>query len=67
MHMILKLLQPPQDDTTMRPPLSALTTTAYNPYPPAALSRYASDATLNPLKPNTLSTAYHPYAQVLDL
>ncbi|MBW0539377.1 hypothetical protein O181_079092 [Austropuccinia psidii MF-1] len=52
--MILTLLQPPQDDTMMPPPISALTTpyastpSPYHPYAPTARSRYASDATLNP-------------------
>ncbi|MBW0510856.1 hypothetical protein O181_050571 [Austropuccinia psidii MF-1] len=51
---ILMLLQPPQDETMMPPPISALTTPyasaplPYHPYAPAAHSRYASDATLNP-------------------
>ncbi|MBW0528829.1 hypothetical protein O181_068544 [Austropuccinia psidii MF-1] len=45
----LTLLQPPQDETMMLPPISTLTTpAAYNFYAPAAPSRYASEATLNP-------------------
>ncbi|MBW0551904.1 hypothetical protein O181_091619 [Austropuccinia psidii MF-1] len=57
--LILMLLQPPQDETTMPPPISALTTpyasaaplffsAAYSSYASAAPSIYASDATLNP-------------------
>ncbi|MBW0539269.1 hypothetical protein O181_078984 [Austropuccinia psidii MF-1] len=45
--MILTLLQRSQDETTMHPPIYTLTT-PYNPYAPAAPSRYASNATLNP-------------------
>ncbi|MBW0490895.1 hypothetical protein O181_030610 [Austropuccinia psidii MF-1] len=70
--LILTLLQPPQNETTMLPPISALTTpyasaprlffyAAYNYYAPMAPSRYASDTTLNPPY-----IAYHPYAQILD-
>ncbi|MBW0494989.1 hypothetical protein O181_034704 [Austropuccinia psidii MF-1] len=47
--MILTLLQPPQDEITMPPPISALTTPyAYNSYAPTVPSRYSSDTTLNP-------------------
>ncbi|MBW0491163.1 hypothetical protein O181_030878 [Austropuccinia psidii MF-1] len=57
--LMLMLLQRPQDETTMLPPSlpSPLLTllnpllifsTAYNSYAPAAPSRYASNAVLNP-------------------
>ncbi|MBW0533904.1 hypothetical protein O181_073619 [Austropuccinia psidii MF-1] len=56
--IILMLLQPPQDETTI-PPLTILT-----------LPRRPQDMPLTlpstPLMPNPLSTSYHPYAQVLD-
>ncbi|MBW0525428.1 hypothetical protein O181_065143 [Austropuccinia psidii MF-1] len=47
--LIFTLLQRPQYETKMPPPISDLTTpSAYNSYAPVEPSRYASDATLNP-------------------
>ncbi|MBW0473550.1 hypothetical protein O181_013265 [Austropuccinia psidii MF-1] len=68
--MILALLQPPQDETTTPPPSlpspPLIFSASSHAYAPVAPSRYASNTTLNPLTPNPLSAAYHPYAQVLD-
>ncbi|MBW0492494.1 hypothetical protein O181_032209 [Austropuccinia psidii MF-1] len=69
--MILMFLQPPQDETTTPPPISALTTALSSPLLSIlTLPRCPQDVPptppLTPLMPNPLSTAYHPYAQVLD-
>ncbi|MBW0535385.1 hypothetical protein O181_075100 [Austropuccinia psidii MF-1] len=58
--LILMLLQPPQDETTMPPSIFSCLLLLWRPQdmpltPPSA-----------PLTPNPLSAAYHPYAQVLD-
>ncbi|MBW0487840.1 hypothetical protein O181_027555 [Austropuccinia psidii MF-1] len=70
--MILTLLHPFQDETTTLPPISALTTPALSslPLPILALPWRPQDMPptppSTPLTPNSLSSAYPPYAQVLD-
>ncbi|MBW0593170.1 hypothetical protein O181_132885 [Austropuccinia psidii MF-1] len=68
--LILKLLQPPQDETKMPPPISTLTTPTFSSLPLTILMlpQRPQDVPLRPpstpLTPNPLSSAYHPYAQV---
>ncbi|MBW0518501.1 hypothetical protein O181_058216 [Austropuccinia psidii MF-1] len=65
--MILMLLQPPQDETSTPPPISALSSL---PLPILTLPWRPQDMPPMPpstsLTPNPLSAAYRPYAQVLD-
>ncbi|MBW0505798.1 hypothetical protein O181_045513 [Austropuccinia psidii MF-1] len=69
--LILTLLQPPEGETTMAPPISALATPSCSSLPLTILTLpwLPQDIPLmppsTPLMPNPLSTTYHPYPQVL--
>ncbi|MBW0478718.1 hypothetical protein O181_018433 [Austropuccinia psidii MF-1] len=64
---ILMLLQCPQDNTKIPPPISALTTPyASAPPPLTILMLLWRPQDMPPTLPSLLSAAYHPYTSILD-